>query len=111
MAGDDFQDVAMAEDAPAEPAAAAPSDDVDMQEGDAAQREQPASTTQAPFTDMHTAFVKNLSYKIKQGELDEFFKPCGELKEVRLIKDKATGRLKVRHDAVACREYRHHVIP
>jgi nucleolin len=42
----------------------------------------------------HTAFVKNLPFKIKEGDLKDFFKDCGGIVEVRIAMDRDTGKMK-----------------
>ena len=39
-------------------------------------------------------YVGNLSYKVKEKELKEIFEEYGEVKSVKIITDKATGRSK-----------------
>eukprot|EP00798_Chlamydomonas_sp_ICE-L_P021551 gene21551-28544_t len=73
--------------------------DVDMREGGdpAVAAAAGASSAKAAFkthNEQLTAFVKNLSYKIKEGELEGFFQSCREIQGVRLVKDKVTGKLK-----------------
>jgi nucleolin len=44
--------------------------------------------------DKHTAFVGNLPFKADENALADFFKKCGGIVEVRLAKDRDTGKLK-----------------
>lgn len=57
-----------------------------------------ADTPQGPpviFTDECTAFVRGLDNKVTEDELKSLLVPCGEVKGVRLVMDKVTGRPKV----------------
>ena len=47
------------------------------------------------FTDECTAFVRGLDNKVTEAELRELLAGCGEIKGVRLVKDKVTGWFKV----------------
>ena len=44
--------------------------------------------------DPNTVFVGNLSYQTTEDDLRDFFKSCGEVKDVRLAKDHMDGRPK-----------------
>jgi len=44
--------------------------------------------------DPNTVFVGNLSYQTTEDDLRDFFKQCGEVKDVRLAKDHMDGRPK-----------------
>lgn len=69
----------------------------------AAGKEQP---NQAPvvFTDECTAFVRGLDSKVTEAELQTLLAPCGDIKDVRIVLDKATHRPKVSSTAktVSC---------
>lgn len=57
-----------------------------------------AATAQGPpvvFTDECTAFVRGLDNKVTEDELKELLMGCGDIKGVRLVKDKITGWFKV----------------
>ena len=57
-----------------------------------------AVTGQGPpvvFTDECTAFVRGLDNKVTEAELRGLLAGCGEIKGVRLVKDKVTGWFKV----------------
>jgi RNA recognition motif-containing protein len=42
-----------------------------------------------------TIYVKNISFEVSEQDLEEYFgKTCGEVKQVKLIKDDATGKSK-----------------
>ena len=47
------------------------------------------------FTDECTAFVRGLDAKVTEAELKQLLAPCGEVKDVRLVKDRFTGHHKV----------------
>lgn len=62
--------------------------------------QQPAAVaaSQGPpvvFTDEYTAFVRGLDNKVTEAELQELLAACGQVKDVRLVMDKLTGRPKV----------------
>ena len=44
--------------------------------------------------DCKTAFVKNLNYNITQQEVEEQFKPCGEINSIRFMYDKQANKFK-----------------
>ena len=67
--------------------------DVDM-EGDA-DAAAAAAATAARFRDERTVFVKGLRMGLRDGELDSTFRACGDLVEVRLMRD-SDGRFRVR---------------
>lgn len=57
-----------------------------------------AAAPQGPpvvFTDECTAFVRGLDNKVTEAELKELLAACGQVKDVRLVMDKVTGRPKV----------------
>ena len=57
-----------------------------------------AATASGPpvvFTDECTAFVRGLDNKVTEDELRELLAGCGDIKGVRLVKDKLTGWFKV----------------
>lgn len=61
--------------------------------------QQPAAVaaSQGPpvvFTDECTAFVRGLDNKVTEAELQELLAACGQVKDVRLVMDKLTGRPK-----------------
>lgn len=65
-------------------------------------RHQPAAAAAAAqqgplavFTDECTAFVRGLDNKVTEAELKQLLAACGQVKDVRLVMDKATGRPKV----------------
>ncbi len=39
-------------------------------------------------------FVKNLPYSVKDQDLQNYFKGCGEISQVRLVYDSKTGKMK-----------------
>ena len=43
---------------------------------------------------MKKIYVGNLPYSVNEDDLKSFFGDCGNVEEVSLIKDRATGRLK-----------------
>lgn len=47
------------------------------------------------FTDECTAFVRGMDNKVTEDELRELLAECGDIKGVRLVKDKVTGLFKV----------------
>lgn len=47
------------------------------------------------FTDECTAFVRGMDAKVTEDELRELLAECGDIKGVRLVKDKITGLFKV----------------
>ncbi|KAL3153941.1 hypothetical protein ABBQ32_013502 [Trebouxia sp. C0010 RCD-2024] len=64
-------------------------------------RHQPAAAAAAAqqgplavFTDECTAFVRGLDNKVTEAELKQLLAACGQVKDVRLVMDKATGRPK-----------------
>ena len=44
--------------------------------------------------DCTTAFVKNLSYHVTEEEVQEKFKTCGEIKQIRFVKEPQTNKFK-----------------
>lgn len=44
--------------------------------------------------DKHTAFIGNLSFKTNEIALKKFFKECGGIVDVRIAKDRDTGKIK-----------------
>jgi nucleolin len=54
----------------------------------------PASFVQNHGGEKHTAFVGNLPFKANENTLANLFKACGGIVEVRLAKDRDTGKLK-----------------
>jgi len=61
--------------------------DVDMTEGG-------SEAAAARFRDERTVFVKGLRMGLRDGELDATFRACGDLVEVRLMRD-GDGRFRV----------------
>ena len=66
-----------------------------------------AGAPQAPpviFTDECTAFVRGLDHKVTEADLRDFLAACGDIKAVRMVMDKITGRPKVgfAHDRSLC---------
>ena len=62
------------------------------------QQQSGAAASQGPpviFTDECTAFVRGLDHKVTEAELKDLLAACGEVKDVRLVMDKVTGRPKV----------------
>lgn len=47
------------------------------------------------FTDECTAFVRGMDHKVTEAEVKELLAPCGEVKDVRMVMDKVSGRPKV----------------
>lgn len=60
---------------------------------------------QAPvvFTDECTAFIRGLDSKVTESELKGLLSPCGDIKDIRIVVDKATSRPKVPFCTVTCR--------
>jgi len=44
--------------------------------------------------DKHTAFVGNLSFKSTEDSIKKYFQGCGSILEVRIAKDRDTGKMK-----------------
>ena len=61
-----------------------------------AEGNEPQPQEEAPresnFNDNTTVFVANLAFKVVEDDLREEFSSCGEVKNVRLIRDKNTNR-------------------
>lgn len=47
------------------------------------------------FTDECTAFIRGLDSKVTEAELKTLLTPCGDIKDIRIVMDKATHRPKV----------------
>lgn len=95
-------DVAMAEDSAAEGAKPFEGGGVEMDGsgggGGAAVEKAAAAAaaaTAARHRDERTVFVKGLRMNLRDGELDPIFQACGDLVEVRLMRD-PDGRFRVR---------------
>jgi len=41
---------------------------------------------------MNKVYVGNLSFKTAEADIEDLFKPCGEITKVNLIRDRETGR-------------------
>lgn len=46
------------------------------------------------YTDEHTAFVKGLPYTCNEDDVRAVFSACGEVKGVRFVRDRETGKFK-----------------
>jgi RNA recognition motif-containing protein len=91
----------MEEDKKVEPAAAKASeegDDAEMADGDAGPSgsgRQPApGSNKVWHSDQNTVFVKGLPINVKESDLEELFKSCGEIKGIRVPRD-SDGNAKV----------------
>ena len=54
-----------------------------------------SAQTPVMFTDECTAFIRGLDSKVTEAELKGLLSPCGDIKDVRIVMDKATNRPKV----------------
>jgi RNA recognition motif-containing protein len=90
----------MEEDKTGEAAAAKPSEegaDAEMAEGDAGPSGsggEPAGPAKVWYSDQNTVFVKGLPIKVKESDLEEMFKPCGDIRGIRIPRD-SDGNSKV----------------
>ena len=66
---------------------------------------QAGAPDQAPviFTDECTAFIRGLDSKVTEANLQTLLEPCGDIKDVRIVVDKATSRPKV--SCTLCEQY------
>jgi len=51
----------------------------------------PGTKTSNPYIDKQTIFVGNLKKTTTQDDLEQFFKVCGPVSRIRILKDKHTG--------------------
>ena len=52
-----------------------------------------ADTTNSPLG-CTTLFLGNLDFQVTRETLDKFFEDCGSIKDVRMVKDRATEQFK-----------------